>query len=389
MGTPWLSVGSERGGIQKSVFELARAMSRDHDVHVVCPAPIRPLDAQTSVEPKFHYAAVTELRRYPIPDELDISTEGVLLLIRLIFAIVAMAAAYAGLRRSLRFDVTYMSSKYVALPILLMGRRRSSGAFVYSERNTWPWLYAEPSGAWARLRYRFNVRLGKAVCTRSDGVHVNSDSLADAMAGQGIDRAVIDPIPNGVEVPPETATEPLAPEVRVGFVARLVEDKGVRILVETVRMLNEQRPSMRFDILGDGPSRAMIANANLRNCTLWGERPRTEVLETLRSIHVVLFLSPVENIPSNALLEALALGKAVVATKVGDTPRFLTDRKNALLCEPDPSAVTEAVVALTDAQELYDTVTAGARRLAGVYTWDAVARRHLAFYTSILAAVAG
>jgi len=234
-----------------------------------------------------------------------------------------------------------------------------------------------------------NVWLGKFVCTRSDGVHVNSDSLADALAGQGIDRSVIEPIPNGVEVPSRTVPEPLTPNVRVGFVARLVEDKGVRILVDTIRLLNEQRPSMRFEILGDGPSRPMLVDQNLRNCTLWGERPRTEVLETLKSVHIVLFLSPIENIPSNALLEALALGKAIVATNVGDTPHFLSNGKDALLCAPDSAAVAEAVLALSDNHGLYDTVTAGARALAGAYTWDAVAKRHLAFYASVLTAVAG
>lgn len=389
MGTPWLTVGPERGGIQKSVFELSRAISRNHDVHIVCPSPVREVSPRQGGNPWFHYAFVREVRRYPIPDALSLGPGSLLLAIRFVFSIVAIVAAYVSARREHRFDVTYFSNKYVAAPILLMKRRPERGVYVYSERNVWPWLYPEPPGAWARFRYRTNLLLGKFVCARSDGVHVNSDSLREALGRQGIERGSVASIPNGVDVPAGIAPTPLTLPIRVGFVARLVEVKGVRILIDVIRTLNAEVPHMQFEVIGDGPLRNLILDANLKHCRLWGERPRTEVLDALRSIHIALFLSPVENVPSNALMEALALGKAVVATDVGDTPHFLSDRRNALLCPPNPASVADAVSGLCKSPGLYDSLTAAAQELAASYSWEAVARRHLAFYTSMLGSDTG
>lgn len=384
MGTPWLTVGPERGGIQKSVYELSRALSRDHDVHIVCPSPVRETPPSEAESSRFHYAAVREVRLYPIPEALSVGVGGLLLAVRFAFSIMAIIAAYVNVRREDEFDVTYFCNKYVAAPILLTRRRPERGVYVYSERNVWPWLYSEPHSFMARFRYRVNLMLGRFVCARSDGVHVNSSSLQGAMGRHGIERASVASIPNGVEVTSRVAPTPLADSVRVGFVARLVEVKGVSTLVDVIRILNTEDPRVQFDVMGDGPLRSLVVDAHLEHCRLWGERPRTEVLDTLRSIHIALFLSPVENVPSNALMEALALGKAIIATNVGDTPNFLSDQRNALLCPQDPTAIATAVSGLSRNPELYDRLTRGALELAASYSWEAVATRHVAFYTSLL-----
>lgn len=389
VGTPWLAVGPDRGGIEKVLLELSRIISRDHEVHVVCPTPRD--EAPSTGEPKivFHYAPVTEVRRYPIRDKLDFTLEGILLSVRFLFATIVMAAFCMSLFRRHAFDVTYVSNKFVAAPILLLTRNRSRGVFIYAEHNIWPWLHPRPDQWSARLRYGANKYLGRFVCRRSDRIHVNSESLRVAMAGSGIDERRMVPIPNGTEVPPEgVVPAPLAGSMRVGFVGRLAEEKGIEMLVGATRLLNARQPRIRFEIFGDGPLRPMLLAAGLQNCTLWGERPREEVLEALRSINIVLFLSPVENIPSVALMEALALGKAVVATNVGDTPHFLRDGHDALLCEPDPGAVAEAVVSLCENPSLYDKVTEGARELAASNTWEEVARKHLALFRSARTPVA-
>jgi glycosyltransferase involved in cell wall biosynthesis len=386
VGTPWLAVQGRTGGIPKTLSELSRVMARDHEVHIVCPTPRFMGSSRAGPGVQFHYAPVLEVRQYPIRDQLDLSLPGIALVLRLVFAVVVMGALYSGLRRKHQLDVTYLSNKYVAAPLLLLRGKRKPGAFIYSERNIWPWLHPVPVGGWARLRYKANVFLGKFVCQRSDAVHVLSESLRDAMADHGMDRRIIAPIPNGIDVQVrEVEPPPLSPPIRVGFVGRLIEVKGIRILVGAIRKLNAARPDVQFDVFGDGPLRPLLDNGRLQNCRIWGDRPREEVLDALRSIHIALFLSPIENVPSNALLEALAMGKAVVATGVGDTTRVLTDGRNAVLCAPDSAAVADAVDVLCRTAGLYETVTAGARELALGYAWEKVAGRHLEVYMSALA----
>lgn len=385
VGTPWLAVGPNRGGIPKTILELSNALSEKHDVHVISARPVVGTDRIYGTGVRFHYAPVSEVRTYPIPDAMEPGLQGLRMLGRMAFAVVAIAASYAAIRGKRRFDVTIMANKFVALPILLLASKRGT-VFVYSERNIWPWLHGLPVKGWSRLRYLANVWLGRLVSRMSDAIHANSDSIRTALIARGLSGQRIVTIPNGVdlnELP--TSRRELSEPLQIGFVGRLVEDKGARVLRATILRMNAMNRRVQFSVFGDGPLRNLFAETT-SNCTWHGERSRREVLAHLRSCHVVLFLSPVENVPSNALMEALALGKAVIATKVGDTSRFLVHGENGLLCNPDPDSVARAIISLLEDRELYDRLTSGARSLAQQFSWDEIAARHLAFYTSLLPA---
>jgi len=381
IGTPWLAVTPKRGGIPKTILELSRVLSRDHEVHILCPEPVSEEPEGDGGKLRFHYAPVREVVAYPIPEKVAMSVRGIGLFARMTFAIAAIFVAYAKVHRQYSFDVTLVTNKFVALPILGAFGRRHRGIFVYSEQNIWPWLYPVPRGSLDRLRYYTNVWLGKLTYSLSDAVHANSDSIRDALLRYGMASKPIAAIPNGVEnklieVGPTSLLMPL----RVAFVGRLVEDKGAQILVDVIRRMAASDSRVHFTIFGDGPFRRRLMEAKTENYTLLGNRPREEVLDALRSIQVILFLSAVENVPSLALLEALAMGKAVVATNVGDTPRFLSDGQNAVLCDPDAEAVEVAVLRIADDGNLYDRLTQGARALAAANSWEEMGRRHLTLY---------
>ena len=386
VGTPWLAVGPRRGGIPKTILELSRALARDHDVHVVSPRPSPGTPHLNEHHVRVHYAPVSEVLSYPIPEKLEPGLTGFRLLVRMAFAVVAIFAAYEALRRTRRIEVTVITNKYVALPILLFLRRQRA-VFVYSERNIWPWLYPAPSDGWSRLRHVLNVWLGKVVCRLSDGVHANSESLRNALMAHGLDVKRIVVIPNGVDLgSQQDGPRPLSDPVTIAFVGRLVEDKGVRTLLEVIQRLNVSNRQLHFAIFGDGPLRHLFSEKTIENCTWYRERPREEVIAQLRFAHIALFLSPVENVPSNALMEALALGKAVIATNVGDTPRFLINGQSGILCDPDPASVTKAITDLLDNKEQYSRLTSGAKLFASAYSWDEIARRHAEFYASVMSA---
>jgi len=387
VGTPWLAVGPRRGGIPKTILELARILSREHEVHIVSAAPATNDIVAGTDRLHFHYAKVREVPEYPIAEKLAFDSTGLGLLGRMVFAILVIFAEYAKLRRIHRFDVTLLTNKFVALPILVSSKMRRHEVFVYSEQNIWPWMYSRPVALFARLRYVTNVGLGRLVCRMSDAVHANSDSIRDGILRHGGGGAPIVPIPNGVDR--ELLAEDIAnlgEPLLVAFVGRLVEDKGVLILDDVIRKMAASDKQIRFVVFGDGPLRERLSDLEGRRCTLMGSRSREEVLEALRTVAVILFLSPVENVPSLALLEALALGKAVIATNVGDTGRFLSDGQNALLCDPNPEAVVRAIQAIVNDQPLYERLTSRARALAAENSWEHVGQRHVTLFRSLIRA---
>ncbi|HSW28991.1 MAG TPA: glycosyltransferase [Longimicrobiales bacterium] len=158
---------------------------------------------------------------------------------------------------------------------------------------------------------------------------------------RGIEPDRIAVIPNGVDcddfAPDDTqrADHPL-----VVCAARLVDEKDLPTLLEAFRLTRLEVPGARLDIIGNGPVPSG-APSDVRFL------PGTEdVRAHLQSGWVFALASRSEASP-NALLEAMACGAPVVATRVGGIPELVEDGVNGLLVPPDdPVAMSAALTAL-------------------------------------------
>jgi glycosyltransferase involved in cell wall biosynthesis len=150
---------------------------------------------------------------------------------------------------------------------------------------------------------------------------------------------------------------------RILSVGTLHEVKGQTYLLEACRRLAEAGVDLRADFVGEGPDRpqlvAQIAAAGLQDrVTLLGPRSRGEVADLLRSADVLVAPSvPTkegkrEGIPV-VLMEALATGLPVVASRISGIPELVEDGRDGLLVPPrDAGALTEALRRLRDDPEL-------------------------------------
>jgi glycosyltransferase involved in cell wall biosynthesis len=78
----------------------------------------------------------------------------------------------------------------------------------------------------------------------------------------------------------------------------------------------------------------------------------------------------------------------IVATRVGGNIEVLRDNEDALLVNPDPSEIKEAVTRLLTQAELAKTLTINAyQRLIGNYDWDTIQRKYLTLYEQLLEVV--
>lgn len=124
-------------------------------------------------------------------------------------------------------------------------------------------------------------------------------------------------------------------DVLLGAVGRLDAQKGHRYLLEAFANLRATLP-VKLAIIGDGPLRRELETLarELRieeACTFAGEVP--DVPAWLSALDVFVLPSLWEGLP-NALLEAMAMGLAVVATRVDGVPEVVEHDANGLLCEP-------------------------------------------------------
>jgi colanic acid/amylovoran biosynthesis glycosyltransferase len=174
--------------------------------------------------------------------------------------------------------------------------------------------------------------------------------------------------------PERYAPEPLEARDRdrVVCVASLSPKKGHVHLIDAVALLSEGHPSIALDLVGDGPERdRIVGRARDRGVEhrvrLHGTRPSEDVRAALAGAR--LFALPsvrlrggrMEGIPV-ALMEAMASGVPVVASRLSGIPELVEDGVTGLLVTPgEPSALAAAMARILDDDALAAELTRSAR----------------------------
>ncbi|CAN5160888.1 glycosyltransferase family 4 protein [soil metagenome] len=185
-----------------------------------------------------------------------------------------------------------------------------------------------------------------------------------------------------------TATGDMAPARFVVFVGLLVSIKGINFLIDAWAELQKRGKLGKADclvILGDGPCRSSLeqqAKDRLVEGSVQfaGTVTQIEVARRIADAHLLCLPSLNEGTP-NVVIEALACGVPVVASRVGGIPDLIRDGENGMLVEPSD------YVALADALEQ----VLGREWDAGVVassvssmTWQTIAERNCDFLESLL-----
>ncbi|MFA5193511.1 MAG: glycosyltransferase, partial [Verrucomicrobiia bacterium] len=146
---------------------------------------------------------------------------------------------------------------------------------------------------------------------------------------------------------PEPAAQD--PQPTVVFVGRLVAEKDPMNLLEALRLVAARLPQAQFEIIGNGPFKLEM-EARIQSSSLESNiklLPATaDIRPALRRAWVFVLPSASEASP-NAIIEAMAMGLPVVATRVGGIPELVVDGITGLLVEPhNPASLAEAIVTL-------------------------------------------
>lgn len=206
-------------------------------------------------------------------------------------------------------------------------------------------------------------------------------------------------VPNGVQAP---SPEKLASVVEVRrelkvpagtplvvCVARLEREKNILSLVDAIHAVRLAFPSVRCVVAGEGSRRAALEERIRelyleKNFQLLGFR--SDALSLVHAGDVFVLPSLAE--PSGlAILEAMALGKAVIATRAGGPIEIVQDEVTGLLVPPsDPAALAGAIHRLiVDDAERAKMGRSGAQRFRERYTASDMARGTAEVYRKVLA----
>jgi glycosyltransferase involved in cell wall biosynthesis len=151
-------------------------------------------------------------------------------------------------------------------------------------------------------------------------------------------------------------------DIAVVFLGRLEREKNPLLFVHAMAKVLPSRPGARTIILGDGQEeravRAAVRASNLSDRIEVRYHPRP--IELLSQARVFASLQPVDNYGSQALLEAMACGCAIVASDVGQTREMVSPSEGRLV-RLDADHIAGAVSALLDDPEAARRLGAAAR----------------------------
>jgi starch synthase (maltosyl-transferring) len=227
-----------------------------------------------------------------------------------------------------------LAGRWAGVPRVVCGQR------VAERRNSW----------YGRIDRWTSGCVDRNVC-----VSLGVATFCEDVVGLPAKKTVV--IPNGVEVPRFTTATPVdwtAFGISAGAqvlitIGRLEPQKGVDLLLAAFESVARQFPAVHLAIAGDGPDRRMLeAQAQRMNLssrvTFLGRRD--DVPRLLAGSTGLVLASRWEGMP-NAVLEAMAAARPVIATRVEGTPELVTPGETGWLVPPDNSvALSTAMIDL-------------------------------------------
>jgi glycosyltransferase involved in cell wall biosynthesis len=173
----------------------------------------------------------------------------------------------------------------------------------------------------------------------------------------------------------------------VGTVGNFTPKKAHRDLIEAVSAIRRSLPEVRLVLVGHGPLegdlRSRVRDLGLESSVTFAGY-RTDATRLAAALDVFVLPSRFEGL-SIAMLEAMALGRAVVATRVGGSPEVVEDGESGILVEAgDPGALAEAIGSLLRDPSRRARMGEAARRRAGRFDIGAAAARMEEVYEGLL-----
>jgi glycosyltransferase involved in cell wall biosynthesis len=279
---------------------------------------------------------------------------------------------YRELYRADRFDVIHVHYSPDLIVAALAAKVSRAGPVVFTRH------VAEP---WGRLKTRLYL-------SWIDHLVPVSSAVEEVLLRDGVPAARIWSAKAGC--PPLMPTRSRE-EVRkdlgfdgftVGIFGRLVREKGVDVAIEA-----SARSGASIECFGDGPLRSELqAQAKARNAPIRFHGFTEDVADPMNAVDAVAIPSRWAEAFPFAALEAMSLGKPIVAADVGGLPELVSNDITGLLFRrEDPVGMADKMLQLAGSPELVATLGAEAKaRHRDLYTLEHMAERMERVYEAIV-----
>lgn len=252
---------------------------------------------------------------------------------------------------------------------------------VYEVRGLWEVTRGSRDPEWATGNmYKFMARMEADAAKGATRVFAITRALKDELVNRGVDPNKIEIIPNGVDTTrfqPQAQDTELAQRLNIqgktviGYVGSILDYEGIELLIDAASNLKSERNDFHVLIVGDGAElekfKNRVAEESLGDViTFTGRVPH----ESVESYYSLIDITPFPRLPLPVCemvsplkpFEAMAMGKAVVASNVDALAEIVVPGLNGLLHEKGSQAsLTSQLRLLLDDAELREKLGSQAR----------------------------
>ncbi len=241
------------------------------------------------------------------------------------------------------------------------------------------WSTLEPLPLRATLFRQIERRAIRQPFTRIICLTQRSQRVLQA---EGIDSERLVHIPHAVDT--EKFTKNVHPSFReqlqlksdsfvIGYAGALTQDKGIYQLIMAIDQLRH-RPELHLLLAGEGANRRhfkqIVKTKRLHNVTFLGPIEHDSMPAFMASLDLYVIPSFTETLPTS-ILEALASGTPVMATRVGGTAEFLQNELGVVIPHADAKIIAETIDEWMDRRrELKQMGKKGYQQIMKEHTWE-------------------
>ncbi|MCC4765376.1 glycosyltransferase [Methanosarcina sp. DH1] len=174
----------------------------------------------------------------------------------------------------------------------------------------------------------------------------------------------------------------------IGYVGRLSEEKGILNFVKSIPLLLKQKPFLNILIIGDGDLKNNVKNylsnnSLENNVKLVGWSSNEDLPKYLNLLKLLVIPSYTEGLP-NVMLEAMACGTPVLATKVGAIPDIIKDEETGFLMENNsPECIAENIIRALEFPNLGNIATKSKKLVENNFTYEKAVERYSTIFNKI------
>lgn len=169
------------------------------------------------------------------------------------------------------------------------------------------------------------------------------------------------------------------------YVGRLAPEKDVEVLLNAMHLVNKQLGNLvQLALVGDGPSKEELKAKASDNATFIGYLQGEDLAAAYASADLFVFPSVTETL-GNVVLEAMASGLPVIASKAGGIKDNLRHLENGIACKPrNAVSMARAITTLVEDNNLRTNLANQAYQYALTCSWEAVFHKLLESYYEVV-----